>query len=327
MLSGPSQIVKSSAIPIYIDFATAKCWNVNICYHFCLLMILTSAFGNKKIQMIWGFVETTLCLEWKIHQNIGDTFSLAASEGINLLVCLLMCLLRGTVARFRRMRRKQTDIEYLLPCLAPECTTVHQWKWAGCESLCVLDWEQSCTSKYIPKFLISQPKIFREQNTHEIVVQTLCFTGPSSSFPHLVGLPWLLPVLDTSQRIFCPARAEHLPKGEGSFWKPPKRKQKGCTRVQTSQQAFPASCWWHQLVACTRWWHSYGDFKENSEFPSILIIRSVRSSMLSCCSMKRNFSCSIGRCCSFPHNPSWLKYVLFQRLVFRWNSEVCVKIL
>lgn len=116
MLPGPPQTIKSSAVPIYIDFATAKCKIVNICYHFCLLMILTSTFGNEKIQMIWSFVGTTLCLEWKIHQNIGDTFSLIASEGISLLVCLFMSLLRGTVDWFRRMRRKQTQ-NVLCPAL------------------------------------------------------------------------------------------------------------------------------------------------------------------------------------------------------------------
>lgn len=63
MLSGPPQTVQSPAVPIYIDFATVKCPNVNICHHFCLLMILASTFWNEKIQMIWSFVETTLCLE------------------------------------------------------------------------------------------------------------------------------------------------------------------------------------------------------------------------------------------------------------------------
>lgn len=200
---------------------------------------------------------------------------------------------------------------------------MHQQKWI----FACLDWEQSCTLEYIPKFLIGQLKLFSVQNAHEIVVQALCSTGLSSIFPHLVGLTQLLPVLDTSKRIFWAANAQRLPEGDGSFWKPPKRKQKGHNRVQTSQQASPASRWWHQLVAHTRWWHSYGGFQENNKLSSIFIIRSVRCSMLSCYSMKRNFSCSLGRCCSFTHNPSRRKDALFQRLVLRWNSEVCVKIL
>lgn len=256
-------------------------------------------FWEQKDSDDLGFCWNNFMLRVKNTSKCGDTFSLTALEDISSLVCscmfmyvcLCMCLLRAMLARERKMRRKQPDTESPLPCLGPVCTAVHQYKWAGCESLHVLDWEQSAL-EYIPKFLISQFKILPVQNTYEIVVQPLCFTGPSSSFPHLLGLPQLLLVLDTSKRIFCAANAEHLSKGDGSFWKPPKRKQKGHNRVQTSQQAFPASCWWHQLVSCTRWWHSHGGFKENNKFSGTFIIKSVRSSLLPCSSRKRNFSCS-----------------------------------